>query len=145
MLGSINISAGTVQVGNSDANGGLPSGALANNGSLIFDRTDNLALANTMTGSGSLTQNGTGVLIVSGANSSFNGPVSVNQGALQLGANAALGTTNAGTTIANGATAITRGFPLTNIQVTCSGAGVGGVGAITNSGASVFPAVTAMP
>src|SRR5205823_12184724 len=93
-----------LQVGNNDANGNLPAtGAVANNSALVFARTDAITVPNIISGTGTLTQNGSGTVDLSGANT-FSGPVIVAQGTLQIGNNAALGTTNGNTTIASGAT-----------------------------------------
>jgi autotransporter-associated beta strand protein len=136
--GGVSIQSGTVQVGNSDYNGNLPStGAINNNGTLVFKRLDTVTQPNVISGSGSLTQNGTssGVLQLSGGNT-FTGPVTVASGTLQTGSASALGATNGATTVASGATLDVNGQNLGYEQIIVSGAGVGGNGAIVNSGAS---------
>lgn len=139
--GTITLSAGTVQLGNNDANGNLGSGPLANNAALVVNRTDTLTMANAMTGNGGLTNIGTGTLVVAGSSPTYSGAVMAARGTLKLGASTALGTTNAGVLIANGAVLDFGGNELTNVPVTASGAGAG-AGAIINSGGSIFPAIT---
>lgn len=140
--GGVNINSGTLQVGNNDFAGNLPSsGNIANNGALIFNRIDTISVPNVISGSGTLTQNGSGsVVTLSGANT-FAGAANVAQGTLQIGNNTALGTTNGTTTIANGAT-LDFGANANNIGqeiVSVSGSGVGGFGAlVNNSGSAAF-------
>jgi fibronectin-binding autotransporter adhesin len=92
--------------------------------------------AGRISGATGLTKSGTGTLRLGNAND-FVGPVTVSAGTLQAGNASALGTTNGGTTVANGATLDLAGTSLFNPgeHVTISGAGVGGNGAIINSGA----------
>jgi len=87
------ISGGTVQVGNGSTLGSIPgSGALVNNGALVFDRSDSLTVGSAISGSGSLSQIGSGTLTLSGS-SSFTGGLTVNQGAVRANAVGAAGTT----------------------------------------------------
>jgi len=77
------ISAGVVQVGNNDASGGLP-GVVTNNGTLIFDRSDNaLVKASVISGGGTLVQNGGGTVTLSASNT-YTGATVVNAGTLAL-------------------------------------------------------------
>jgi autotransporter-associated beta strand protein len=136
--GGINISAGTLQVGNNDSNGTLPPGNVNNNGTLAFARSDNLVVANTISGSGNLLQNGTNILTLSSANT-FTGGVIVAQGTLQIANASALGATNNGVLVAPGATLDFNHFNIGLEPVSVSGAGVGGNGALVdNSGNSGF-------
>src|SRR5207237_976458 len=66
--GTTTISAGVLQVGNGGAVGTLGTGNVANNGSLVFDRSDGVTLGNTITGTGSLTQAGSGTLVLAANN-----------------------------------------------------------------------------
>ena len=80
----------TVQIGNNDANGSLPSGTvvLANGGSLVFDVQINPEIiGNTISGAGSVVQNNAAsVLHFSHINSGFGGATVVNQGTFELDA-----------------------------------------------------------
>ena len=73
----------TAQIGNADAKGTLPSGAVSNNGNLIFNQTTTDPVSAAISGSGSLTQNGAGVVELSGGNT-YSGNTIVLQGTLAL-------------------------------------------------------------
>jgi len=82
--GPVTINAGTLQIGNNDANGNLPiTGAWDNEGTLVFSRSDNLTLSQVIPGAGSLVQNGSGKLTLSGANT-YTGSTLVSKGTLAL-------------------------------------------------------------
>src|SRR6185312_8341787 len=71
--------------------------------SLVFNRNNTIAVANDISGSGSLTQDGTGILLLSGTNT-YSGATTINAGILKGGtANAFSGnsafTVNAGGTL----------------------------------------------
>ena len=76
-------STGTVQIGNNDANGTLPTGTLNDDGALVFDRTDSPIVAIAIPGSGTLTQSGSGTLTLSAANT-YTGNTTVGNGTLAL-------------------------------------------------------------
>ena len=82
--GGVTISAGTVQVGNNDTNGNLPTtGAWDDEGTLAFSRSDNLVLSQVISGAGSLVQNGNGKLTLSSAQT-YTGSTIVSKGTLAL-------------------------------------------------------------
>ena len=82
--GDLTIAGGaTVQIGNGDANGNLPSGNVQDDGTLIFNRTDNVSVGTAIAGAGGLTQNGSGTLTLSGANT-YTGNTTVSAGTLAL-------------------------------------------------------------
>ena len=83
--GTTRIGAGTVQVGNGGTSGTLGSGAITDNGNLQFNRSDNISIAAAISGTGTLEQNGSGVLTLLGANT-YGGATTINLGALRLGA-----------------------------------------------------------
>jgi outer membrane autotransporter protein len=84
--GTITIKAGTLQVGN--GNGGATAGRItanvANDGTLAFNRSDNLTYAGKVSGSGSLVKQGAGTLTLTGSNSYTGGTV-IEAGTLQIG------------------------------------------------------------
>src|SRR6185503_7022820 len=92
------IEAGTVQIGNNSAQGNL-SGSISNNGALVYNRTDNLTVANSISGPGSLAHAGSGILTVAGDNT-FSGPGSVSQSTLRAGSSSAFGDGTGATTVA---------------------------------------------
>lgn len=127
-------------------------------GDLTFNNSAvNYSVANTLSGAGSITKNGTGDLTLSGANT-YSGITALNGGTLTLsGANALGGgainvtagtlkmgnvnalrgaglvTVSSGATFdGNGSSPSTRGF-----ELVVSGTGVGGNGAIVNNGADL--------
>jgi fibronectin-binding autotransporter adhesin len=136
--GDVTIAAGTLQIGNNDFAGNLPADVnILNNGTLSFRRLDEVTLANIISGTGSVSQNSSGSLVLNAANS-FTGAANVLQGTLRLGDSAALGTTNGATIISSGAT-LDIGANAINIgqeSVTISGHGVDGNGALINSSGS---------
>jgi autotransporter-associated beta strand protein len=133
---SLTLNNGTIIVGDGTTNGSLAFNSIANQGTLIFQRSDTNAVGASISGSGGLTQNGTGVLTLSAGNS-FLGPVTVAQGTLKVGASGALGATNSGTTVQSGATLDVNGISLGGESVTAFGGGVNGEGAVYNSGAQI--------
>lgn len=81
--GGTSISAGTLQLGNGGTTGSV-TGNIANNGMLVFDRSDAVSFDGVISGSGSLTKQGNGSLTLTGANS-YTGVTSINAGTLQIG------------------------------------------------------------
>ncbi|HEV2693309.1 MAG TPA: autotransporter-associated beta strand repeat-containing protein [Verrucomicrobiae bacterium] len=148
--GGINIAGGTVQVGNNDANGNLSSGIITDNGTLTFGRTDSNTVANFITGTGGVTQSGSGISKLAGTNN-YGGATLISGGTIIVanagaGGNSSLGAIPGGAvTITNGGTldvggiATAQGLGFTNAagqakQFYIAGAGVGGNGAIVNNG-----------
>lgn len=137
--GNTTVNAGTVQIGNNDTKGILPAGGVANSGTLAFNRSDNLTVTNVISGAGTLSQNNTNVVTLSG-NNSFTGAAIINQGTLRVGSTNGFGAA-ASVTINSGATFDVNGISLfgngnSGLVVTVAGAGVNGNGAIVNNGAS---------
>src|SRR5581483_1575164 len=141
--GGTTISGGILQVGVNDAGGGLGSGAVANNGTLVFNRNNSvLTIPNAISGSGGiLLSNAAGnTTILSGNNATYSGSVYVTNGMTLAPANAnALSSTNGALTIPVGATLDVSGQGIgantlvVGKSVTVSGAGVDNIsGAIVN-------------
>jgi fibronectin-binding autotransporter adhesin len=87
--GGTTISAGTLQLGNGGTSGSVV-GDIANNGTLIFDRSNELDLSGNISGTGVVNQIGTGTTVLSGTNT-YTGGTTISAGVLQLGAGAASG------------------------------------------------------
>jgi autotransporter-associated beta strand protein len=138
--GGISIGGGTLQFGNNDFGGGIPTiQAIVNNGSLVFARSDSITVPNIISGSGSINENGNANAVVKlNSANTFSGPVTVTQGTMQLGNNAALGTTNSGTTVLAGGTLdlTTNTINIGQELVTISGSGVNNAGALISSSPS---------
>jgi autotransporter-associated beta strand protein len=92
--GATTISAGTLQIGNGQAAGTLGAGTVTNNGTLLFSRSGALNVAQSITGSGAVTQEGSGTVTLAGANT-YVGATTINAGALTLGRSGALPTGSA--------------------------------------------------
>lgn len=107
--GGITVSAGTLQ-GNTNS----LIGNIVNNGTVVFDQSFNGTYSGTLTGSGGLTKQGSGVLALSGSSASFSGATSVTAGTLNITGSLA------GSTIT-----VSSGATLT---------GTGTMGSVTNNG-----------
>ena len=116
--GNTAIDGGTLQLGNGVTQGSV-AGNLIDNTALVVTNNADQTIANTLSGAGTLTKQGTGALTLSGANSSFTGTAAVNAGTLLLNsANALAGTTGitlaGGTTLTPNLSGITLSAPITN-------------------------------
>ncbi|WVN40957.1 MBG domain-containing protein [beta proteobacterium MWH-UniP1] len=85
--GTTTISAGALQIGNGGSTGTLGKGAVTNNGTLIFNRSDSVSIANVISGIGALTKEGSGTFTLT-ANQTYSGATSINAGVLVLSNNA---------------------------------------------------------
>ncbi|MGA7815225.1 autotransporter-associated beta strand repeat-containing protein, partial [Caballeronia sp.] len=89
--GGTTISGGTLQLGNGGTSGSVIGGIL-DNATLAFNRSDAVTFANGVSGTGSLTQAGSGTTILTGTNTyTFTGGTYVNAGTLQLTGTGAIG------------------------------------------------------
>ena len=121
--GTTTISAGALQVGNGGTSGTLGSGAITDNASLVFNRSDSLTIANAISGTGSLTQSGAGTTTLT-ANNSYLGTTSVSSGTLQIGNGGSTGTLGVGdVTLSNNANLSYVRSASTSIDNKISGAG----------------------
>lgn len=104
--GSTTISGGILQLGNGGTAGSLDgTTAITDNATLAINRTDAPVISIGITGSGALTQIGTGTTILSGANT-FTGTTTISAGALQVGNGFSLGSLTGNVLIQNNATLI---------------------------------------
>src|ERR1039458_4702307 len=87
---STTIGAGTLQVGNNDSSGDLGSGNVDDEGTLIFNLTNNYTVPGIISGAGVVVQNNTNILTLSQADT-YSGGTVVSQGILKLGNNTSLG------------------------------------------------------
>ncbi|MES2532673.1 MAG: autotransporter-associated beta strand repeat-containing protein, partial [Pseudomonadota bacterium] len=86
--GGTTISAGTLQVGNGGTAGTLGAGAVVDNAALAFNRSDFMTVANAISGSGNLTQAGSGTTVLTGTNT-YTGGTIVGAGTLRAGSSGA--------------------------------------------------------
>ena len=126
-FGGVLINSGTVQVGNNDTGGSLGLVGITNNGTLQFNRTDNVTVANVISGAGGVVQSGTGVATLTGADT-YTGNTVISAGRLAVTPTS----TGAGNyTVADGAALEVQlaaaGASLTNNNLT-----LGTAGAVTN-------------
>ncbi len=137
--GTTTITGGKVQVGTGGTTGTLGgTGAIANDGILSFKRSDALTLSRQISGAGSITQDGSNTLTISGANTHFGG-VAVNGGTVLVGNDSALGANGSIVTVASGATLdVNSTVPGANrYNISISGSGVPGLAALWSSGTGV--------
>lgn len=89
--GATTISGGTLQIGNDGTTGTLAAAAVANNGTLRFDRTDTLTIPNLIGGSGGIHIDGPGGTIQLRGTNTYAGNISITQGTLDIEQASALG------------------------------------------------------
>ncbi len=99
--GTTTISAGSLIIGNGGTVGSLSSGNVVNNAALTFNRSDSFSVANTISGTGSLSKLGAGTVTLLGANT-YRGTTTISNGTLQIGANGTAGAIGTGDVINNG-------------------------------------------
>ena len=73
-----------IQVGTGGSTGTLGGGPVTDNGTLVYDRRNSVALSTAVSGTGGVTQAGTGTLIITGTEV-YTGPTTASSGTLQIG------------------------------------------------------------
>lgn len=141
--GPTTINGGTLQVGNGSANGALGSGNVVNNGALIFQQIDNRTVAGQISGSGSLTQQGTTTLTLAN-NNSYSGPTVISAGTLQIGNGGTSGTLGTANVTDDGTLAFNRSgvFTVTNSISGTGGLTKNGTGTMTVTGSNSYTGIT---
>ncbi len=120
-------------VNNAAGTQGTNAGNIALTGDTTFGGTGNFGLSGVISGTNTaLTKVGTNTITISGANT-YSGTTYINEGILLLRSANGLGTTPAGTFIADGATLDLGGQTSAEPIWGVTGAGVGGRGAIVNN------------
>jgi autotransporter-associated beta strand protein len=127
---STSITAGTLQIGNGSTTGTLGTGNVTDSSALVFDRSDTPTVANTISGTGTLTQAGSGTLTVSGTNS-YSGGTNVNTGILDVTNASGLGGSANG-----GSVTVTSGAEL-NVDVSGSTLGLANASTVSIAGTGV--------
>lgn len=135
--GATAISAGTLQIGNASTTGSLAStSAIVNNSAIVFNRTNTVTqgtdFASVISGTGTLRQNGSGILILTGSNT-FTGTTTISTGTLQIGNGGTTGVISPSSIITNNASLV---FNRSNGVVQGSGFAdsISGTGSLTNAG-----------
>jgi autotransporter-associated beta strand protein len=85
--GATTIGAGTLQIGNGGTSGTLGTAAVTDNAALVFNRSDDVTVANAISGSGTVTKSGSNTLTLT-ANGSYSGVTTISGGTLVLSNNA---------------------------------------------------------
>ena len=100
---------------------------MTNNGTLVLNRSDAVAIANDIGGTGSLVQQGTGITALTG-NNSYGGTTTIAVGTLQVGTGGTTGTLGTGAVTNNGVLSINRSDATTLAQ------NISGSGALQQTG-----------
>ena len=106
------------------------TGNIVDNGALVFNRSNNLTYAGTISGTGSLTKLGAGTLTLT-ADNTYTGVTTISGGTLQLGNGGTAGSI-AGDVVNNGALVVNR-----SNAATLSGT-ISGTGSLTKNGAGTL-------
>jgi len=139
--GGTTISAGKLQIGNGGTTGAI-AGNVADNGTLVFDRSDTVTFAGTIAGSGSLQQSGSGTLILTGNESNSGGTI-ITAGTLQLGNGGTAGSVT-GNIADGGALVFNRSNALTVAGIISGSGSVAqnGIGVTTLSATNTYTGAT---
>jgi autotransporter-associated beta strand protein len=137
--GTTTILAGTLRIGNGGTSGTLGSGAIANSGTLVFDRSDGLTLNGAYSGTGALGLMGGGTYTLTTTDGATGGITIAPGTALQVGAGGSTGSLGSNAVTDNG----TLDFDLagaTTVANVIGGTGQVGVlgGTVTLTGANAF-------
>ena len=133
--GAVTISAGVLQIGDGGADGVLGGGAIVNNASLVFNRSDSFTtLANAISGTGSLVFEGGGTNTFNGADTS-SGSTIISNADLILGGSA---TISGPISVENQGTLDVSQNPAFTLNQTLSGSG-SVTGLVTAVGGSINP------
>ena len=129
--GTTTINGGKIQVGTGGGSGSLGSGAVVDNATLSFNRSDIFTVPNGISGTGGLTKLGTGTLALNGVNT-YSGTTTISGGTLQVGAGGTSGTLGSGAVVDNATLAIFRSDTLTLANA------ISGTGSLAKLGTGTF-------
>ncbi len=141
--GTTTIGAGTLQIGNGGMTGTLGTGPVTDNAALRFDLSIESIVANVISGTGSLTQAGSGGINLTGANS-YTGLTTISAGVLGVGNGGTIGTLGTGAVTDNAALGFQRSNTLT-VANRISGTGSlsqSGTGTLILTGANTYGGIT---
>ncbi|MCZ8256126.1 MAG: autotransporter-associated beta strand repeat-containing protein, partial [Polaromonas sp.] len=106
--GGTTITAGTLQLGDGGTSGSI-TGSVVNDGTLAFNRTDDISFSGVISGMGNVRQSGTGTVTLSVANT-YRGGTTINAGVLSIDADNKLGHTAGAVTFSGGTFQNTAAF-----------------------------------
>jgi autotransporter-associated beta strand protein len=125
------IAGGTLSIGGGSTTGSL-AGAITNNATLLYNRSDNLTQATVISGTGVLNKAGGGTLTLSQANT-YTGATTISNGAINVQNNTGLGTVAGGVTVTSGAALeLQGGITIGAEALSLNGTGLGSGGALRN-------------
>lgn len=101
------LSGASLTVGAGGTSGSLGQGAVVNDGTLAFNRTDRVTAGNAISGTGSLIQKGGGELVLTG-NNSYTGITTIEGGTLAVGNGGTGGSLGTGAVVNNGVLSFNR-------------------------------------
>ena len=127
--GSTTISGGTLQIGNGGTTGSF-GGDITNNAALIFNRSDALTFVDDISGTGSLTKSGAGVLTLTGANT-HSGGTTISDGKLEVNGSIGAVTLNGGSL---GGSGTIGGFTANSGSTIAPGNSIGTLNVAGNAG-----------
>ena len=122
---------GTLQVGAGGAIGTPGTADIQDYGAVVFNRSDAYVLPNNITGTGSVTQSGTGTLAITGSLSQSS--LTISSGILQIGNGGTTGTVTSAPIVNNAGLAVSRSdasYTLSNV--------VSGTGSLTKIGSTTL-------
>jgi fibronectin-binding autotransporter adhesin len=108
--GGTTVASGALQLGNGTGTGTIV-GKITNNGAVAFAHGDNFTFGGTISGTGSVSENGPGTTILA-ANNSYAGGTTINGGTLSVASDAKLGQAGTPVTLNGGTLANTAPFTL---------------------------------
>ncbi|MEZ2329159.1 beta strand repeat-containing protein [Mesorhizobium sp. RCC_202] len=132
------VSQGTLQIGNGGTTGSI-IGDVSDNATLAFDRSDTYTYGGVISGSGGVSQIGSGTTVLTGANT-YGGGTTISNGVLSVSADTNLGAASGGLTFNGGGLQTTSAFTSSrNVTLTGNGtfqtdADLGLTGVISGSG-----------
>ena len=135
--GATTISAGTLSLGNGGTTGSV-AGNIVDNAALVFNRSNALTYAGSISGTGDVAKNGAGTLTLTG-DSTYTGTTTISAGILSLGNGGTTGSVT-GNIVDNAALVFNRSNALTYAGL-ISGAGTvtkSGTGTLTLTGANTY-------
>ena len=121
--GTLTVNGGTLQIGKGGTTGSIASNSIVDNSALVFNRADSPVVSSVISGSGTVSQSGSGTLILVGANT-YSGGTVVNSGTLQLGNGTASGSLGTGAVTNNAAMVINPGASTLTVANAITGSGI---------------------